>query len=144
MHGMNEMKVLKKAGGFQLLCKVRGLSPGIINTHSSLRNSNRTTATFSSNLKFNDRIQQNCLFNPNWQQANMDFELRHIRQEILTFCTASRPALGPTQPHFNGYRVFFRAKCWRCVDHSPPSYDEVKNEWCYTSKPYKCLHGVDR
>jgi hypothetical protein len=32
----------------------------------------------------------------------------------------------------------------REVDHSPPSFDDFKNEWSLTSTPYKYLHGVDR
>jgi hypothetical protein len=30
------------------------------------------------------------------------------------------------------------------TDHSPPCRAEVKNEWCYTSKPSICLHGVGK
>ena len=32
----------------------------------------------------------------------------------------------------------------REVNHSPPSSDEVKNEWSYVSTPPIRLHGVDR
>ena len=31
---------------------------------------------------------------------------------------------------------------WREADHLPPCSPEVKNEWCYTSTPAICLHGV--
>jgi len=41
---------------------------------------------------------------------------------IMLFTTASRPALGPTQPV-------------REHDHSPPSSAEVKNAWIYTATP---------
>jgi hypothetical protein len=53
----------------------------------------------------------------------------------LHFAAASRSALGPTQPPvqwvpealFPGVK-----RPGRKADHSPPSSDEVKNEWHYT------------
>ena len=41
-----------------------------------------------------------------------------------------RPALGPTQPPVNGYRVFPGGKVWpgRAADHSPPSSAAVMEE----------------
>jgi hypothetical protein len=62
------------------------------------------------------------------------------RQElgIFLFTTASRPALGPSQPpiqwvlrsHSLGVK-----RPVRKTDHSPPSSAEVKNAWSYTSAP---------
>ena len=42
----------------------------------------------------------------------------------------SRPALGPTKPPVNGYRVFPGGKVWpgRAADHSPPSSAAVMEE----------------
>ena len=42
----------------------------------------------------------------------------------------SRPALGPTQPLYNGYRVFPGGKVrpGRAADHSPPSSAAVLEE----------------
>ena len=42
----------------------------------------------------------------------------------------SRPALGPTQPPVNGYRVFSGSKVrpGRAADHSPPSSAMVMEE----------------
>ena len=42
----------------------------------------------------------------------------------------SRPALGPTQPTVNGYRIFPGGKVWpgRPADHSPPSSAVVTEE----------------
>jgi len=42
----------------------------------------------------------------------------------------SRPALGGTQPPYNGYWVFPRGKVWlgHAADHSPPSRAEVLEE----------------
>jgi hypothetical protein len=42
----------------------------------------------------------------------------------------SRPALGPTQPPVNGYRVFpgVKVRPGRAADHSPPSSAAVMEE----------------
>jgi hypothetical protein len=53
------------------------------------------------------------------------------------FVTASRPALGPTQPP-----VWEIMRPRREADHSPPSSAEVKNAWRYTSIPPIYLHGM--
>jgi hypothetical protein len=50
--------------------------------------------------------------------------------------TASRPALGPTQPPtqwVQGAVSLGVKRLEREADHSPPSNAEVKNEWSYTS-----------
>ena len=124
---MNDMKVIK-AEGLQLLSEVRGLSPGIINTRSSLYNTRTTTS--SCKLKFNTIFQHNCLFNPKQQQANVDFESQRLRPEIVIISKASRPGYGVHPASFTvATDVCFRTKCCRYVDHSPPSYEGVKNEW---------------
>jgi hypothetical protein len=56
---------------------------------------------------------------------------------IFLSTTVSRPTLEPT-------RVPYPAVKWpgREYDHSPPSRDEVRNAWSYTSTPPVHLHGV--
>jgi hypothetical protein len=56
---------------------------------------------------------------------------------IISF-TASRTALGPTQPPIQWVsEALYLGVKWpgREVDHSPPSSAEVKNAWSYTSTP---------
>jgi len=55
---------------------------------------------------------------------------------IFLFTTASRPALGPTQPpiqYVPGALSLGVKRPGREVDHLPPSNDEIKNAWSYTS-----------
>jgi hypothetical protein len=65
--------------------------------------------------------------------------------EIFLCTTASRTALGSTQPPTQwvpealSLRVKRRG---READHSPPSSAEVQNAWSYTSTPPIRLHGV--
>jgi hypothetical protein len=64
---------------------------------------------------------------------------------IFLFTTASRTALGPTQPPIQwvpGSLFLELKRSVREADHSPPSSAEVKNAWIYTSTPPTCLHGV--
>jgi hypothetical protein len=64
---------------------------------------------------------------------------------IFLFITASRPALGPTQPAIQwvpGALSVGVKRQGREVDHSPASSAEVKNEWSYTSTPLLSLNGV--
>jgi hypothetical protein len=64
---------------------------------------------------------------------------------IFLFTTASRTALGPTQPPIQcvtGALSLGVKRPGRESDHSPPSSDEVKNAWSYTSTPTIRLHGV--
>jgi hypothetical protein len=52
--------------------------------------------------------------------------------------TASRPALGPTQPPIIGVRGALSLKVKRAgrgAGHSPPSSAKVKNAWSYTPLP---------
>jgi hypothetical protein len=55
------------------------------------------------------------------------------RQEISLISTASRPALGPTQPLIEW--VLGALSPGREADHSPPALAGVKNTWIYTSIP---------
>jgi hypothetical protein len=66
------------------------------------------------------------------------------RMGTFLFSTASRPALGLTQPHIQWVPgvLFLGVKRPRCeADHSPPSSAVVKNAWSYTSTPTR-LHGM--
>jgi hypothetical protein len=51
---------------------------------------------------------------------------------IFLFTTASRTALGPTQPPIQWVPG---ALSLGVTDHSPPSSAQVKNAWSYTSIP---------
>jgi hypothetical protein len=65
--------------------------------------------------------------------------------EILLFTTASRPALGPTQPPIQWVPGFLSLGIKRPgseADHSSPSSALIKNAWSYTSTPPIRLHGV--
>jgi hypothetical protein len=58
--------------------------------------------------------------------------------EFFFFTTASRTALGPTQPPIQwvpGALSLGVKRPVREADHSPPSSAEVKNAWSYTSTP---------
>jgi hypothetical protein len=58
--------------------------------------------------------------------------------EIFLFTTASRTALGPTEPPIqwvSGALSLRVKRPGREADHSPPSSAEVKNAWSYTSTP---------
>jgi len=57
----------------------------------------------------------------------------------------SRPAVGPTQPHFNGYRGSFLGlkRLRHDVEHVPSLSAEVKNEWRLASSPFACPRGAD-
>jgi hypothetical protein len=64
---------------------------------------------------------------------------------IFLFTTASRTALGPTQPPIQWVLEALSLgvkRPGRETDHSPPSTAEVKNAWSYTSTPPVRLHGV--
>jgi hypothetical protein len=57
---------------------------------------------------------------------------------IFLFTTASRTALGPTQPPIQRVRGALSLgvkRPERESDHSPPSNAEVRNAWSYTSIP---------
>jgi hypothetical protein len=64
---------------------------------------------------------------------------------IFLFTTASRMALGPTQPPIQwvlGAISLGVKQPVREADHSPPSSAEVKNAWSYTSTPLIRIRGV--
>jgi hypothetical protein len=64
---------------------------------------------------------------------------------IFLFTTASKPALGPTQPPIQwvpGVLFIGTKRPGREADHSPPSNADVKNAWSYTSTPPIHFHGV--
>jgi hypothetical protein len=64
---------------------------------------------------------------------------------IFLFTSASRTALGPTQPPIQwvpGAPFLGVKRPMRETVHSPPSSAEVKNAWSYTSTPLIRLHGV--
>jgi hypothetical protein len=61
------------------------------------------------------------------------------RRGLGIFFTASRTALGPTQPPIQWLPVaLFLGVKWpgREADRSPPSSDEVSSAWSYTSTPH--------
>jgi hypothetical protein len=63
----------------------------------------------------------------------------------FSFSTASRKALGLTQPPIQwepGALSLGLRRPGREANHSPPSSAEVKNAWSYTSTPPIRLHGV--
>jgi hypothetical protein len=59
---------------------------------------------------------------------------------------SSAPAVKPAQPFIHWVLGFFSGDkaAGAEVDHSFPSYAEVKNEWSCTSSPPVCLYGVHR
>jgi hypothetical protein len=64
---------------------------------------------------------------------------------IILFTTASRTALGPTQPPIHWVPGALSPGVKHPgheADHSPPSSSEVKNAWSYISTPPIRLHGV--
>jgi hypothetical protein len=64
---------------------------------------------------------------------------------IFLFTTASRMALGPTQPPVQwvpGTLSLGVKQPGREAYHSPPSSAEVKHAWSYTSTPPIRFHGV--
>jgi hypothetical protein len=64
---------------------------------------------------------------------------------ICPFITASRTALGPTQPPIQWVPEALSLglkRSGREADESPSSGAEVRNEWIYTSNPPIRIHGV--
>jgi hypothetical protein len=65
------------------------------------------------------------------------------RKEIFLFFKPSRPALCPTQPPIYLIAGVYSPRAnrqWSESNHSPPSMDESKNPWSYTSSPpYVCI-----
>jgi hypothetical protein len=76
-----------------------------------------------------------CCFDPEGDNRNVE----------QLHATASRTALGPTQPPIQwvpGAFPLVVKRPGREADHSPPSSDEVNNAWRYTSDSPIRLHGV--
>jgi hypothetical protein len=72
------------------------------------------------------------------------FEFFILMLRIFLYTTASRPAVGPTQPPIQWVpeALFLGVKQQGLeADHSPPCAG-VKNAWNYTSTPQIRLHGV--
>jgi hypothetical protein len=72
-----------------------------------------------------------------WTIGVLGFDSR-LGLGILPFTTASRMALGPTQPPTQWVSGALSLEVKRPgpkTDHSPPSSAEVKNAWSYTSAP---------
>jgi hypothetical protein len=72
-----------------------------------------------------------------WTIGVIEFDSRR-GLGIFLFFTASRTALGPTQPPIQwvpGALSLGVKRPGREADHSPPSSAEVKNAWSYTSTP---------
>jgi hypothetical protein len=64
---------------------------------------------------------------------------------FLVFATASRPALGPTQPpiqRITGALSPGVKELGRETHHSHPASAHVKNAWSYTSTSLTHFHGV--
>jgi hypothetical protein len=79
-----------------------------------------------------------------WTIGVLGFDSRR-RLGIFLFTTASRTALGPTQPPIQlvpGALSLGVKRPGREADHSPPSSAEIKNAWSYTSTSRIGLHGV--
>jgi hypothetical protein len=74
----------------------------------------------------------------------MRFE-KQILKVPIHITTASRTALGPTQPpnqRVPGALSLGVQRPGREADHSPSSSAKVKNAWGYTSTPLIRLHGM--
>jgi hypothetical protein len=72
-----------------------------------------------------------------WMLGVLGFDSRRGLGMFL-FTTASRTALGPTQPPIQwvpGALYLAVRRPGREADHSPPSCAEVENAWSYTSIP---------
>jgi hypothetical protein len=67
-------------------------------------------------------------------------------QEIFLFFRMSRPAVLPSQPPIQWVLGFFPGveRPGREVNHSPPSSDDVKNEWSFTYTDLICFRSVDK
>jgi hypothetical protein len=98
-------------------------------------------ATFPAHLILLDLVLKH--FCGSWTIGVLGFDSRR-GPGIFLFTTASRTALGPTQPPIQwvpGTLSLGVKGPGREGDHSPPSSAEV-NAWSYTSTPPICLHGV--
>jgi hypothetical protein len=79
-----------------------------------------------------------------WTIGVLGFDSR-LRLGIFLFTTASRTALGPTQPPIQwvpGTLSLGVKRPGRESDHLPPLSAEVKNAWSFTSTPPIHIDGV--
>jgi hypothetical protein len=90
------------------------------------------------------RIAKRCCFPGQLSGRALDYGLDDRGFEsrqglgIFLLTTASRSALGPTQPPIQwitGALSLGVKRLGHAADHSPPSSPEVKNVWSYTSTP---------
>ena len=69
-------------------------------------------------------------------------------QQIFLYSKASRPGVGPTQPHIRwalaGFSSGLRRREREADEHSHPSIAEVKNEWNYALLSSVCFSAVMR
>jgi hypothetical protein len=67
-------------------------------------------------------------------------------KKLVSSPETSRPSWGPPSFPFSWFWLSFPEvkQPGHDVDHSPPSSDEVKNEWSYISTPPIRLHGEIR
>jgi hypothetical protein len=95
------------------------------------------TRTFSSSA-FESRFPPSSVGKATMLRAGRQgFDSRQGLRNVL-FATASRPALGPTQPPIQWVPGAFTLRVKRPgreADHSPPSSVEIKNACMYTSTP---------
>jgi len=109
-------------------------------------------------LVFRYQISVRCLQLIRWTNQWIITPLQHLQESrdssvgigagyVLDnlFDTATRPALGSTQPPIKWISEALSLgvkQPGREADHSPPSSAEVENAWSCTSSPPICLHGV--
>jgi hypothetical protein len=77
-------------------------------------------------------MPMSCTYRIFWSFHSGSHNSSGARETEFLFATASRPALGPTQPptQWTPGTLSWKAKrSGREADHSPPSRAEVKNAW---------------
>jgi hypothetical protein len=90
-----------------------------------------------------DSLHHNCFRQFSLLEVYLIYMTSRFPPEVVTnvfffFFTASRQALGPTQPPIQWVSEALTSgvkQLGREVDHSPPYTAEVKTAWSYTSTP---------